>query len=155
MSEIWHKDIWKIVEERSMFLHGDGLTSVLLSACFFHAMSLRCQTAKSILSWEPSARPCTKNRWLDWSLFILHTSKESPVCQLLPACAFSFLHSAPVTMRMFRIRAETNALRSPGPFLSGSTALATMDNKAFEKECLQTYLDKHWNDGCLVPVCLL
>ena len=45
-------------------LHGDGWTSVLLSACFFHAMSLRCQTAKSILSWEPSARPCTNQLYV-------------------------------------------------------------------------------------------
>lgn len=82
VSEIWHKDIWKIVEERSMF-HGDWLTSVLLSAYFFHALSLRCQTAKSVPSGEPSARPCTNQLYVGAEKQVagltihFNTSKES------------------------------------------------------------------------------
>lgn len=67
-----------------------GATFSLLLSCYRYSLgNLLLAHARTRYMSVP------KNRWLDWSLFILHTSKESPVCQLLPACAnflFCILH---------------------------------------------------------------
>ena len=107
--------------------------------CYFQLASFML----SILSWEPSARPCTNQVYVGAekqvaglkSIHFTHVKGEPSVPAIASLCKFSFLHSAPVTMRMFRIRAETNTLRSPGPFLSGSTALTTLDKLLKRNVC--------------------